>query len=548
MLNAQSDARLLDTWRRSHDREAMDQLIRRHIHFVYGSARRILRGDGSAAEDVTQAVFMLLIQKSPRLPSDAALAVWLHRTTRYACANARRIAMRREARELRVAQQQRRADANIMQNEIDHHDEREHLLPLLDDAMTQLGERDRSGVILAFFQQRTFREIGALLGTSEDAARKRVSRSIDRMREYFASRGVSEIATSSFSAAVLVHEASQLAPATLVSATTKLATLSHLAMLTVPSAQIAQKVMHTMLMWKVKLAAAACAAIVTGTAVTATALHHLNEPNDRPTVVASGPVMLSTSGDSFEAKVSDETLVQFAGIAKFGATGDEWFGIDGQKVDDPRGPWVGQQLNTEPGRTHMAMILVTAHGQHGASTRIRMPTAKASDNMVLTNDDIHAYWLIPFSMAPGATSTEIHVLIAEGEWKTIVSADQTQVGRPLGGYNTDFGGIAFTHISENPRQPGGSVVYVAHDIKETQFNVFAVDTQGNERSCDNIYSDDIGGFKTVRYEYSVAPDQIKSLVAKVRPFTKRVVAKNLTLDPANPQKPTIEVSPIEQKK
>ena len=189
----QSDTRLLDAWRRSRDRAAMDRLIRRHVHFVYGAARRIL-GDAYGAEDVTQAVFMLLIQKSPRLPSDPALAVWLHRTTRYACANARKMQQRREVRELRVANQTREPEP--MTDEIDYRDERDRLLPLLDEAITHLGERDRSGVILCYFQRRTFREIGALLGTSEDAARKRVSRSVDRIREYFLSRGVALSSTA----------------------------------------------------------------------------------------------------------------------------------------------------------------------------------------------------------------------------------------------------------------------------------------------------------------------------------------------------------------
>src|SRR3954465_15245334 len=97
-----TDTILLDAWRRDRDRGAMDLLIRRHIHFVYGAARRILRDPGWA-EDVTQAVFMLLIQKAPPLPSDAAIAVWLHRTTRFACANARKMQSRREHRDRRAA-------------------------------------------------------------------------------------------------------------------------------------------------------------------------------------------------------------------------------------------------------------------------------------------------------------------------------------------------------------------------------------------------------------------------------------------------------------
>src|SRR5436190_23816816 len=97
------DVQLLSAWRDCRDREAMDELVRRHIGFVYGAARRMLHGDASWAQDVTQAVFMLLIQKSPRIGSDAALSVWLHRATRYASANARRVRVRQYHRDRKAA-------------------------------------------------------------------------------------------------------------------------------------------------------------------------------------------------------------------------------------------------------------------------------------------------------------------------------------------------------------------------------------------------------------------------------------------------------------
>src|SRR5262245_59844794 len=97
-----SDTRRLEAWRERHDRQAIDQLIRRNIPFVYGTARRMLRDD-AGPHDVTQAVFLLLIQKTPRVPNDAALVIWLHRTTQFACANARRVQVRRAEYERRAA-------------------------------------------------------------------------------------------------------------------------------------------------------------------------------------------------------------------------------------------------------------------------------------------------------------------------------------------------------------------------------------------------------------------------------------------------------------
>jgi len=163
---------------------------------------------------------------------------------------------------------------------------------------------------------------------------------------------------------------------------------------------------------------------------------------------------------------------------------------------------------------------------------------------VITPDAEHACWLVPFSVKPGTNTIDIDIMLAEGEWKTVVTAEHSQVGRPAGGYETEVGGIAFTHVSENPRNPQGSVVYVAHEVNDQQFDVLAIDSQGNEVNCDDVFSDKLGGFRTVRYEFGIAPDQIKAFVAKVRPYTKRVVAKDITLDPTKPTKPEITVSEI----
>ena len=101
-MREQTDVELMDAWRSRRDREAMDVLIRRHIHFVYASARR-QTGDNDRAQDVTQAVFMLMMQKAPHIRCAPALAVWLHRAAGFTAASARRMEMRRMRRERQAA-------------------------------------------------------------------------------------------------------------------------------------------------------------------------------------------------------------------------------------------------------------------------------------------------------------------------------------------------------------------------------------------------------------------------------------------------------------
>jgi DNA-directed RNA polymerase specialized sigma24 family protein len=115
----------------------------------------MLHGDASWAHDVTQAVFMLLIQKSPRIGSDAALSVWLHRATRYASANAHRMRVRQYHRDRKAARPE--SDPSEAIALADDRDEQSRLLPVLDEAIAQLGPRDRAGVILCYFHRHTYR-------------------------------------------------------------------------------------------------------------------------------------------------------------------------------------------------------------------------------------------------------------------------------------------------------------------------------------------------------------------------------------------------------
>ena len=518
----------------------MDELVRRHIHFVYGAARRQLPAGHSAhAEDVTQAVFMLLIHKSPRVRSDAALAVWLHRATRYAAANARRMLIRQASRDRRAARPEAQVNSS---NDIDREEYRE-LLPVLDEAIDRLPERDRSGVVMCFFQRRTYGQIGAVLGITEEAARKRVSRAVDRLREHFAARGL--VASSAALCAALASESTVAAPVALAGTTANLATLSQLAAGASGAASsttsIMNGVIHTMMMAKVKLAAAACAAIVFGGAVTGAAIHQIGAPA-APVVVAA--TTLGLAADPFETKVSDKLEARFLGINKWGAGGKGWWAIDGSKIDDPRGPFANEGLRAREDTTHQAVLHITGSDLNGGYS-VRIPKATRSSLYDLTPSPDEAYLLIPFAAAKDVKSVDIELSLADGEWNPIATAEN-RPGLPLGDRETEYGAVAFTHIDEV--QGGGSCIYVAHNIKGPQFEVFATDAQGNEHRATNINGGPVGNFTAVRFDFAMGPDEIAGVVAKVRPYNKKVMAKDVTLDPSNPTKPQIVVEDVPEKK
>ena len=194
---------------------AFTELVQRHIDLVYSAALRQVGGEAPAAQDVTQAVFTDLARKAARLTRHTSLTGWLYTSTRYLAAKARRAEQRRRARE------QHAHTMNQLLQSTGPDPAWDELRPVLDDVMHELSAADREAVLLRFFERRPLAEIGTRLGLSENAARMRVDRALDKLRAALAKRGVTSTATAL--AAVLADEAVSAAPVGLA------ATVSHTA-------------------------------------------------------------------------------------------------------------------------------------------------------------------------------------------------------------------------------------------------------------------------------------------------------------------------------
>ena len=177
------DRQLLQRFVRDNSQEAFSALTARYLNLVYAVCRREI-GDADAAEDVTQAVFLVLARKAPSLGRNVVLSGWLFQTARFAAKNARLQAHRRAAYEQKAAEA-------VMEQQTETEDEHwAEIEPLLNQSLAALKAGEREGVLLRFFQDATFAEVGTSLGLSEDAARKRVTRSLDKMRQFFTKQGV----------------------------------------------------------------------------------------------------------------------------------------------------------------------------------------------------------------------------------------------------------------------------------------------------------------------------------------------------------------------
>ncbi len=166
------------------DAGAMETLIRRHIDLVYATARRTAGCTGADADDVTQAVFLLLTGKAPRIAQRGTLAGWLYRATRWCAANLHKQNRRRERLQEEVVMCAEAKDAGDVAGE------KGEWLELLDDALRRLRPGEKEAVMLRYLGEKTFAETGESMGTTAEAARKRAERGLEKMRAYFFSKGM----------------------------------------------------------------------------------------------------------------------------------------------------------------------------------------------------------------------------------------------------------------------------------------------------------------------------------------------------------------------
>ena len=194
------DAELIRSYVKTGSEDAFAELVSRYVDMVYSTASRQV-GHAQLAEEVSQNVFTLLARKAPALTQFKSLGGWLHRATCFIAAQTIRAEMRRRQRERLAA---------VMNESATDSDCWEQIAPQLDIAINQLSSADRMAIVARFLQSKSIREVAGALNVSEEAAKKRIARAVEKLHRTLSGRGLAVSSTAL--ATLLLSRAAEAAP------------------------------------------------------------------------------------------------------------------------------------------------------------------------------------------------------------------------------------------------------------------------------------------------------------------------------------------------
>jgi len=285
------DHQLLAEFARTGSEPAFAALVGRYVNLVHSTAFRST-ANPHHAQEITQAVFIILARKAGRLSPRVVLSGWLYQVARLTSANFMKSEIRR----------QRREQEAYMQASLNEPNDTAWLAiaPLLDEAMGQLGQTDRDAIVLRYFENKTAAEIGVALRMNEETARKRVNRALDKLQQYFKQRGISS--TTAVIAGAILANSVHAAPVALASAVTP-AALAKGSLAAPPILTLVKGTLYYMMWNRLKMAMALGAALMLAAGTTTLVAQHESQAN------AALPYKMLDDACQFEASIDQTKLV-----------------------------------------------------------------------------------------------------------------------------------------------------------------------------------------------------------------------------------------------
>ena len=317
------DRELLCQFVQTRSQEAFSQLVHRHMDPVYSSARRQVR-NSQLAEDVAQAVFIILARKAAKLLDRDSLAGWLMKTTHLASLDAIKVESRRKRHEQRTAGLvESRMEQNMTPSA--------EISSELDRALSRLNEADRSAVTLRYLQGKSAGETARSLGISEPAAAKRITRAVDRLRKILLARRVIAPAVA---LAVLLDQIPRLAAPVALADSTVIAGATGVA--SPAGLTIAKGVLHMLTFHKIAAAILLIAALAGATGIGVGTARLLADQNPAgPSVPPAAPIATPDLPPISSASLSNGVSIEILGISENPSTGKQWWLANGEPLGTP---------------------------------------------------------------------------------------------------------------------------------------------------------------------------------------------------------------------
>jgi RNA polymerase sigma factor (sigma-70 family) len=273
------DMDLLRDYVQRNSEDAFAELVQRHINLVYSVALRHV-GIAAHAEEITQAVFIILSRKACKLRAGTVLEGWLYETTRLTALSLLRRERRRHFHEHEAFMQSTLNNPDASSQETWN-----SLAPLLDAAMSGLAQKDRDAVVLRFFKNKKISDVAASMHVSEAAAQRRILRALEKLRKIFAKNGVSS--TTAILAGTISAHSVQGAPVGLANVVSAVA-LARGAAVSTTTLTLIKGALKFMAWSKLKTAGAVVGAvIIAASATTGLVFQHRRQAHTLAAVAAS---------------------------------------------------------------------------------------------------------------------------------------------------------------------------------------------------------------------------------------------------------------------
>jgi|GEM_PF-3055090 len=525
-------------------RDAFKAIVEQYVGLVYSACLRHLK-DRRLAEDASQAVILLLSQKSRRL-QQRNLGGWLLTTCRYACANLRKREQRRQCRE-QVAAMSKNAESIPRHND---------MLDLLDEALCHLKAADREALVMCYLKEQPLSNVAAKLGVSQDAARKRVERGVEKLRRYFSQRGI--IATSTAMGAVLSEQVSGagLTDAARISLTHGILQVCNAGNAgSAASVAIAKGTQTMMLITKLKTASlfathllfvtaagSACWIVSRALAGTTSPLSANADANQAVPVAANALAATPPlPAIAFSAKLADGVSIEVLGVGENPSRNQPWWNADGSPIANPAFPEFDSRTESPRAKTLLREIVLRVSppqldpekGTHvrwdvGGSIRRHVHISGTGPDPSSGLDGA------VYSVSDRVVDFTVRATVAAGKWKMEYSLKSSGSDSFAGGTAPGVPSNVFSCGPATTTASGKTIInctYSGLDNKETEARLVAIDAAGRVHTAQSRETTSDAGTTQARFSYDVPLASISEWDLQSRHFDEWIEIQHVSAQP-----------------